>query len=68
MYEMRLGLGIGSLWAGYHLPWLSSTGGDWDTLRGNMGHTHTHKNTHTQINGHIHECMHILTHTYTRIK
>ena len=52
MYEMKLGLRIGSLWAGFHLPWLSSTDGDWDTLRGNMGHTHTHPPTHTHIHAH----------------
>ena len=77
MYEMRLGLGIGSLWAGYHLPWLSSTDGDWDTLRGNMGHTHTkthkktqkHKNTktHTHRSDKKHTHTHTNTHTGTLV-
>ena len=55
-------------WGTYLLPCPSSTGGDWDTLRGdNMGHTHrntdTDKHRHTQTQAHIHTNTH--THAYT---
>ena len=49
----------------YRLPCPSSTGGDWDTLRGdNMGHTH--RNTDTDIHRHTQTQAYTLTHTHTR--
>ena len=50
----------------YRLPCPSSTGGDWDTLRGdNMGHTH--RNTDTDIHRHTQTRAYTLTHTHTRM-